>query len=60
MRPVLAEILSNATRSAGVKVRLGITFETMEQDADGVDVHFSDGSHGSYDLVIGADGINPA
>lgn len=58
MRPVLAEILSGATRAAGVRVRLGLTFRTITQDAEGVDVAFEDDTHGRYDLVIGADGVN--
>ncbi|MEQ6290584.1 FAD-dependent oxidoreductase [Vogesella sp. GCM10023246] len=58
MRPVLADILATAVREAGVRVRLGLTFEHIEQDDDGVDVRFSDGSQGRYDLVIGADGVN--
>jgi 2-polyprenyl-6-methoxyphenol hydroxylase-like FAD-dependent oxidoreductase len=58
LRPVLARILADATREAGVDVRLGLTFETIAQDADGVDVTFTDGSAGRYNLVIGADGLN--
>jgi 2-polyprenyl-6-methoxyphenol hydroxylase-like FAD-dependent oxidoreductase len=60
MRSVLAEILGNATRSAGARVRLGLSFERIEQDADAVDVVFTDGTRGRYDLVIGADGVNSA
>lgn len=58
MRPVLADILGHATQNAGANVRLGMTFQTLTQDADGVDVTFTDGSTGRYDLVIGADGVN--
>ncbi|MRV73774.1 NAD(P)-binding protein [Duganella sp. FT92W] len=58
MRPVLARILANATRAAGVHVRLGVSFDTIEQDADQVRVAFTDGTHASYDLVIGADGVH--
>jgi 2-polyprenyl-6-methoxyphenol hydroxylase-like FAD-dependent oxidoreductase len=57
MRPTLARILAEATRASGAKVRLGCTFTSIEQDADGVDVAFSDGTSGRYDLVIGADGL---
>lgn len=57
MRPVLARILAEATREAGANVRLGCTFTSIGQDAGGVDVAFSDGSSGRYDLVIGADGL---
>jgi 2-polyprenyl-6-methoxyphenol hydroxylase-like FAD-dependent oxidoreductase len=57
MRPALARILADATRAAGTNVRLGVTFETICQDADGVDVLLSDASRGRYDLVVGADGL---
>jgi 2-polyprenyl-6-methoxyphenol hydroxylase-like FAD-dependent oxidoreductase len=38
-------------------VRLGCTFTAIAQDDQGVDVAFTDGSMGRYDLVIGADGL---
>lgn len=57
MRPVLAKILADKTRAVGTRVRLGCTITTLAQDADGVDVAFSDGTRGRYDLVIGADGL---
>jgi 2-polyprenyl-6-methoxyphenol hydroxylase-like FAD-dependent oxidoreductase len=57
MRPVLAAILADATRASGANVRLGCSFTTIEQDDTGVDVGFTDGSSGRYDLVIGADGL---
>jgi 2-polyprenyl-6-methoxyphenol hydroxylase-like FAD-dependent oxidoreductase len=57
MRPVLAGILAEATRVSGVNVRLGATFEHIDQADHTVNVAFSDGSVGSYALVIGADGL---
>lgn len=57
MRPVLARILAEATRALGTDVRLGCTFTAIEQDADGVDVSFTDGQRRRYDLVVGADGL---
>jgi len=60
MRPVLAKILADATRASGTNVRLGCTFTDISPAADHVDVTFSDGSRGSYDLVVGADGLNSA
>lgn len=57
MRPVLARILREATLQAGVRVRLGCTFTTMEECDDATHVEFSDGSTGRYDLVVGADGV---
>jgi 2-polyprenyl-6-methoxyphenol hydroxylase-like FAD-dependent oxidoreductase len=58
MRPVLARILSEATRACGTRVRLGATFTAIEPDGDQVAVSFTDGTNGRYDLVIGADGCN--
>ena len=57
LRPVLARILADATRAAGTHVMLGCTFTSITQDADGVDVGFTDGQRRRYDLVIGADGL---
>lgn len=57
MRPVLADILAKATRSAGVRVQLGCTFSRIEPRGEQVDVMFTNGTHGTYDLVVGADGL---
>ena len=57
MRPVLARILADATLAAGADVRLGCTFTAIEQDAEGVEVSFTDGQRRRYALVIGADGL---
>ncbi|MFF8969110.1 FAD-dependent oxidoreductase [Streptomyces sp. NPDC014995] len=59
-RPQLQRILIDAVRASGATVRLGTTVDTLEQDADGVSVHFSDGAEGRYDLVVAADGLNSA
>jgi 2-polyprenyl-6-methoxyphenol hydroxylase-like FAD-dependent oxidoreductase len=56
-RPELAKILVDRATEVGVKVRTGTTFTELTQDDDGVDVTFSDGSTGRYDLVVGADGV---
>lgn len=58
MRPVLAKLMANATVSAGVDVRLGCSFVSLAQDAEGVEVTFTDGVRGRYDVVVGADGLN--
>ncbi|WP_417723001.1 FAD-dependent oxidoreductase [Salipiger sp.] len=57
MRPALAAILSEATRAAGVSVKLGCSFDTLDEDESGVTVTFTDGTSGRYDVVIGADGL---
>lgn len=57
-RPVLHKILSAVTLENGVGVRLGVSVDSLVQDQHGVDIAFSDGRAGRYDLVVGADGIN--
>lgn len=57
MRPVLAKILAEETRKSGAKVRLGTTFTSIEQGEDAVTVEFTDGTSGSYDLLVAADGV---
>ncbi|MGW6719625.1 FAD-dependent oxidoreductase [Streptomyces sp. NPDC054995] len=59
-RPKLQQILIEAVRASGTTVRLGTTADSLEQDADGVLVRFSDGSSNRYDLVVAADGLNSA
>ncbi|MBC7276397.1 FAD-dependent monooxygenase [Nocardioides sp.] len=56
-RPALARILLDRAVEAGAKVRFGVAVTELAQDADGVDATFADGSHGRYDLVVGADGV---
>jgi 2-polyprenyl-6-methoxyphenol hydroxylase-like FAD-dependent oxidoreductase len=57
MRPVLRELLSQATLLAGVAVRLGVTFESIDQDGRQARVAFTDGTSETYELVVGADGL---
>jgi 2-polyprenyl-6-methoxyphenol hydroxylase-like FAD-dependent oxidoreductase len=57
LRSDLQDALCDAVYAAGVQVRLGLSVETFEQSPDHVDVVFTDGSTGRYDLVAGADGL---
>ncbi len=57
MRPVLHHIMQQRVRALGVPVRLGLTVTALENTGSGVDVTFSDGTSGAYDLVIGADSV---
>jgi 2-polyprenyl-6-methoxyphenol hydroxylase-like FAD-dependent oxidoreductase len=56
MRPALARILSEATRRSGTRVRLGCHATSIEQKESAVDVTLSDGTRGSYELIVAADG----
>ena len=57
MRPVLHQLMQQRITAAGIPVRLGITVDTVANRDNGVDVTFSDGTTGRYDLVIGADSV---
>lgn len=56
-RRALHKVLSESAIASGAQVRLGLSVEALDQDEAGVDVLFTDGSRGRYDLVIGADGL---
>jgi len=56
-RRVLHDILLGNAQRAGADIRLGTTFTSIRQTADEVDVTFSDGQSGTFDLVVGCDGI---
>lgn len=59
-RSELQRVLVDAVRASGARVRLGCSVESLEQDGNGVDVRFDDGTSGRYDLVVAADGLNSA
>jgi len=54
-RRALQRVLARSASTAGAQVRLGLTPERIEE-GDRIKVRFSDGSGGSYDLLVGADG----
>ncbi len=47
-------------KADGVPIRLGTSVSALTQTDDRVDVVFTDGTRGSYDLVVGADGSSSA
>ena len=53
----LTRILYEAVRD-DVNYRFGVRISALDDDGERVDVTFSDGSTGSYDLVVGADGLH--
>lgn len=56
VRGDLIEILMEAI--PGVPVRFQQSLEHIEQQDDGVEVHFKDGNVEKYDLLIGCDGLH--
>ncbi len=56
-RPALHKVLGDRARASGAKIRLGVTATAIQDGADGVSVTFSDETAGTYDVVIGADGL---
>lgn len=57
-RRAMQRVLGDAAKEAGADIRLGVTADAMTDDGDKVMVSFSDGLAGSFDLVIGADGVH--
>ncbi|MFE4898268.1 FAD-dependent monooxygenase [Peribacillus butanolivorans] len=56
-RRVLHQILYNAAIQLGTKIRMGTTVEVIKNIDNGVYVELTDGTSGTYDLLIGADGV---
>jgi 2-polyprenyl-6-methoxyphenol hydroxylase-like FAD-dependent oxidoreductase len=57
-RTRLHQIFQTHTLASGADVRTGVTFEALHDDGDRVAVRFTDGDTRTYDLVVGADGLN--
>ena len=58
LRSDLQDALCDAVYTQGVLVRLALSVAKLDQSLGHVDVTFTDGTTGRYDLVVGADGIN--
>ena len=56
-RLALHQVLSSTAIELGAEVRLGLSVDGFDQDEEGVDVTFTDGSRGRYALLVGADGV---
>lgn len=57
MRPTLHRIMQTRVRELDISVRLGLSVSALDIGEDSTGVAFSDGSTGSYDLVVGADSV---
>lgn len=56
-RPALHHVLLEGVAKVGANLKLGLTFEKIEQYPESVSVTFTDGTTQNYDLVIAADGV---
>lgn len=57
-RPAIAEILERRALELGAHIHTGTSIESIEDSDDGAVVLLTSGERRSYDLVIGADGID--
>lgn len=57
-RKILHDVLYEAAVENGVTFRMGLTVSEIENEGTRVGVKFTDGTEGSYQLVVGADGVN--
>lgn len=55
-RAVLHDILLREAQ--GIEIRLATTVDRVESQGSSVSVSFSDGSQGSYNLIVGCDGVH--
>ncbi|MEA5405253.1 FAD-dependent monooxygenase [Arcicella sp. DC2W] len=57
-RKILHDILFEEAQKVGLKYRMGVTVESIDNQLNVAHVTFTDGTKGSYDVVIAADGVN--
>jgi 2-polyprenyl-6-methoxyphenol hydroxylase-like FAD-dependent oxidoreductase len=57
-RKILHDVLFEEAQKVGLKYRMGVSVETIDNQPDIAHVTFTDGSKASYDIVIAADGVN--
>lgn len=56
-RLALHQVLCDTAKELGTQITTGQTVTSLTQDENAVQVTFSDGTSGEYDLLIGADGV---
>lgn len=56
-RPILSAVIRDRALALGASIRLATTVESLRETPGGVTAQFSDGSTGTYDMVVGADGL---
>ncbi|HEX8330511.1 MAG TPA: FAD-dependent oxidoreductase [Hymenobacter sp.] len=55
-RPALHKVLTETALESGTNVRLGVTLASYSETDHHVTATFTDGTTGTYDLIVGADG----
>jgi 2-polyprenyl-6-methoxyphenol hydroxylase-like FAD-dependent oxidoreductase len=59
-RSALHNVLIGAAERLGASIRLGATVTSLEQSEHAVEVIFSNGKRGTYNFVVGCDGLHSA
>ena len=57
-RKILHEVLFEEAQKVGLNYRMGLTIESIDNQPNVAHVTFTDGTKGTYDVVIAADGVN--
>jgi 2-polyprenyl-6-methoxyphenol hydroxylase-like FAD-dependent oxidoreductase len=57
-RRILHDVLFEEAQKVGLKYRMGVTVESIDNQPDIANVTFTDGTTDSYDIVIAADGVH--
>ncbi|MEA5461012.1 FAD-dependent monooxygenase [Arcicella sp. LKC2W] len=57
-RRILHDVLFEEAQRIGLKYRMGVSVESIDNQPDVANVTFTDGTTGSYDVVIAADGVS--
>ena len=57
-RRILHDIMYEEAQKLGIPYRMGTTVSELENNEDGVTVSLSDGTQGTYDIVIASDGVH--
>lgn len=57
-RRILHDVLFEEAQKIGLKYRMGVTVESIDNQSDSANVTFTDGTTHIYDIVIAADGVH--
>lgn len=57
-RRILHDVMYDEAQKLGIPYRMGTTVTEVENNEDSVTVSFTDGSKGTYDILVASDGVN--